>query len=439
MRDLREVTKGLRLRRRLRLREKSLGCGYGCILTALLFFASPLPAADWPWFLGPNYDGISKETGLLKTWPAEGPPIIWRRKLGSSYAPPSAAGDDLLLFHRIGNEEIVECISPNDQKLKWKFAYPTSYRDMYGYSNGTRCQPIITKEHVFTFGAEGKLHCLNRKTGEKVWGRDLNSEYKVEQNFFGVGGAPLLEGDLLLINIGGEGAGVVALDHRTGKTVWKATDDGASYASPVCATINGKRLAIFFTRSGLVVTDVKTGVVQSTAKFRSRTHESVNGANPVVVGDQVLLSAAYRTGAVLLKVKPDSVQEVWKSMVLMTHWATPIYLDGYVYGCSGRHRSNASIRCVEFKTGELIWEREDSDRFNMLRADGRFIILTEAGVLVLAEMSPDGYKEISRTSKPILRYPCYAPPILAKGKLYVRDETQVLCLDLREKKASEGE
>ena len=126
-------------------------------------------------------------------------------------------------------------------------------------------------------------------------------------------------------------------------------------------------------------------------------------------------------------------------MVLMTHWATAIYLDGYVYGCSGRHRSNASIRCVEFKTGELIWEREGSDRFNMLRVDGRFIILTEAGVLVLAEMSPDGYKEISRTSKPILRYPCYAPPILAKGKLYVRDETQVLCLDLREKKASEGE
>jgi len=261
----------------------------------------------------------------------------------------------------------------------------------------------------------------------------VNEEYKVEQNHFGVGTTPLLEGGLLLINVGGpNGAGIVAFDAKTGKTVWKTTDDRPSYTSPVCKTIRGKRYAFFLTRRGLVVTDPTNGKVHTTRRFRSPKTESVNAATPVIVDDLIFLSAAYGTGAALLRLTDKGLELVWSTMGMSNHWTTSIHLDGYLYGTHGRHTPDSSLRCIELKSGKLIWQKDGLGVSSQIYADGLFYILGDHGDLVLAELTPEGYFEKARMAD-LLRPPCFVAPVLANGLLYVRDETQVLCLDVRER------
>ena len=392
-----------------------------------------LHGADWARFLGPLGTGVSTETGLAKSWPKDGPPIVWKRRVGASFTAPAIAGGELILFHRLGGYELVECLDPRTAKRKWWFHYPTSYSDTYGYNDGPRSSPVISQNRVYTFGAEGELYCLDRGTGKPIWHRSVNKEYKVDQNHFGVGTTPLLEGGLLLINVGGpNGAGIVAFDAKTGKTVWRTTDDRPSYTSPVCKTIRGKRYAFFLTRRGLVVTDPTNGNVHAARRFRSPKTESVNAATPLIVDDMIFLSAAYGTGAALLRLTDKGLELVWRTMEMSNHWATSIHLDGYLYGTHGRHTHDSSLRCIELKSGKLIWQKDGLGVSSQIYADGLFYILGDHGDLVLAALTPEGYFEKGRMAD-LLRPPCFVAPVLANGLLYVRDETQVLCLDVRER------
>ncbi|MGH8245225.1 MAG: PQQ-binding-like beta-propeller repeat protein, partial [Gammaproteobacteria bacterium] len=195
---------------------------------------------DWPAFLGPRQDGTSLETGLLKSWPPQGPVKVWSRSVGNAYSAPVTARGRLLLFHRVKDDEELLCLDAKNGKQIWAQKYPTGYEDRYGYNNGPRSSPAIDGNRVYVFGAEGKLTCLDFETGRLLWQRAANDEYRVPQNFFGAGTAPVVEGSLVLVNVGGpEGAGVVGFDKLSGKTVWKTSNDGASYSSPVVRTIQG--------------------------------------------------------------------------------------------------------------------------------------------------------------------------------------------------------
>jgi len=402
------------------------------ILASLAVISSPLAADDWPWFLGPTHDGVSAETNLLARWPAQGPRVVWRATVGLSYSSPSIAKGRAFVFHRLGDEEILDCLDALTGAQQWRASYSTAYRDRYGYNNGPRSTPVVAEGRVYTFGAEGRFTCFDAETGKLVWQRQLNEEYKVEQNFFGVGGSPLLEGKLLLVNVGGTPeAGVVALDKDTGATVWKATTERASYATPLCATIGGQRYAFVFGRGGLVCLEPATGKVFWQFPFRSRLYESVNAASPVVIGDQVFVTASYNTGGALLRVRKDRGDVVWRGPVMSCHWATPIYRDGFIYSFNGRHEHGTTLRCVEWATGRLMRDQPDLGRGSMILADGRFIILSERGRLILADLRPERFEEIS--SVQLLDYPCWIAPVLANGLLYIRNESQLLCLDLRAK------
>ena len=387
---------------------------------------------DWPNFLGPRFDGTSAETGLLQAWPPKGPPVLWSRSLGASYSAPVTGKGRLILLHRLGNEEVVEAVDAVTGAAIWETAYATSYVDRFGYNGGPRSSPTIEGSRVYTFGAEGKLTCLDFETGEILWQRWINSDFKVPQNFFGVGAAPVIAGDLVLLNAGGPGgAGVVALDKQTGQTVWKTGSDGASYSTPVIRQLHGEALAIFFTREGLLVVEAGSGAERYRYPFRSRSHTSVNAASPVVVDEYVFLSASYRTGAVLLKMNPGGLEPVWKDPLAMgNHWATSIYHEGFVYGMDGRHEAGSRFRCVELMTGKVRWTAEQGlGRAAFILADGKLIALGERGILALIEANPDRYHEIARAQ--VLQYPCWTPPVLSHGLLYVRNETRLVCLDLR--------
>jgi outer membrane protein assembly factor BamB len=401
------------------------------VMGALLLLPDALRAADWPQLLGPTHNGVSAETGLARSWPAKGPPVVWEHEVGEGFSAPVVADGTLVIFHRVGDEEVVEGLDAATGKPRWKFAYPTKYTDPYGKGDGPRSTPVIAGGKVYTLGAEGMLHCLDLKDGKKRWEKSLAKDYDPKPSFFGVGTSPLVEGELVLVNVGAKGAGIVAFDKDSGKEVWKATDDEASYSSPVAATLDGVRHVFFFTRTGLVDLDPKDGKVRASKRWRSRMDASVNAAAPLVIGDRLFLTASYGTGAVLLRVGKDGVEEVWKGdESLSSHYNTPIHKDGYLYGIDGRQERGGRLRCVELKTGQVKWEKERFGCASMILADGLIVALAEDGDLVLIDPTPEGYREKARAT--VLRAtPCRAEIALADGRLYGRDGKRLVCWNLK--------
>jgi outer membrane protein assembly factor BamB len=403
-----------------------------CITLALLLLPIAARADDWPQFLGPTRNGISAEKGLVASWPKGGPPVAWQRDVGEGYSGPVVAGDRLILLHRVGDEEVVECLNAATGKPQWKFTYATNYSDALGKGDGPRSTPVIAGKRVITLGAEGTLHAIDLEKGTKLWSRELRKDYTVPPSFFGVGTSPLVEGERILINVGAKKAGIVAFDLADGHELWKATGDGASYSSPVIASTGRERLAVFLTRAGVEVVDPKTGAVRYGLKpWRARYPESVNAATPLVIDDQLFFSACYETGALLLKLKADGgADEMWQGENVMdNHYSTAIHHDGYLYGFHGRQEKGASFRCVELKSKKIAWDKARYGCAAMVYADGRLVLVTEKGDLVLVEATPETYRELARAHV-FEAAPCRAQIALANGRLYARDQKKLVCFNL---------
>ena len=405
--------------------------GFAILLLLGAVDASSGCAGDWPQFLGPTRNGVAAESNLSVSWPKEGPPVVWQRKVGQGFSGPAVASGKLILFHRIGDKETVECLDARTGKPLWTYGYPTTYQDDFGFDEGPRAVPAIAGGKVYTFGAEGNLNCIDLATGKKLWAVDTKSQFSAGKGFFGMVCSPLVEGDSVLLNIGGkDGAGIVAFDRTTGKLLWKATGDEASYSSPVAATINGKRYALFFTRSGLVGLDPGSGTIYFQFPWRARMNASVNAATPLVIDDLVFLSASYNIGAILLRVKGSDVEKIWSADdVLSNHYATSVYHDGYLYGFDGRQESGARLRCVELKTGKVRWTQESLGAGTVTLADNRLLVLTERGELIQAPASPAEFKPANRAQ--ILPSTARAYPALADGLFYARSKDKLVCVDLR--------
>src|SRR5438093_3225938 len=219
-------------------------------------------ASDWPQFLGPSRNGVYPGTDLAESWSKEGPPIIWQKKVGQGFSGPVVVAGKLILFHRLDDKETVECLEAKTGKPLWSFDYPTSYRDDFGFDEGPRATPAVAEGRVYTFGAEGVLHCLDFATGKKLWSINCKSDFHSSKGFFGIACSPLVEGNSVLLDVGGNpGAGVVAFAKEDGKVLWKATDDEASYSSPTAGTINGQRLICTLTRSRLLGLEPAAGKI----------------------------------------------------------------------------------------------------------------------------------------------------------------------------------
>jgi outer membrane protein assembly factor BamB len=410
---------------------------------------------DWPDFLGPNRDARSPETGILTKWPTAGPRIVWQRELADGYAGPVISRGRLFQVDQFEGKSRLFALNSETGKELWKFEYRSAFTDLLGYDNGPRCCAVVDGDRVYIFGAEGMLHCLRVADGKEVWKLDTAKEFGVVQNFFGVGSAPLVEGELLIVQVGGSpadspetysgrvqgnGSGIVAFDKYTGKIKYKLTDELASYASPVARTIHGRRWCFVFARGGLVAFDPAIGKLDFHYPWRARSLESVNASNPVIVNDEVLISECYEIGASMLKIKPGGYDVVWKDgrkrkQSLATHWNTPIFHDGYVYGSSGRNTSDAELHCVEWKTGKVAWSEPGLTRSSLLFVDGHFVCQCEDGVLRLVAARADKYEEIAKAElsadgEPLLKYPAWAAPVLSHGLLYVRGQNRLVCLEL---------
>jgi len=437
------------------------------------FHAAPKPlprravTSDWPSFLGPTHNMFSTETALLKEFPPDGLRLVWEMKKGDGFTAPAIAGERLVLFHRVGDQETVECLRTTDGRRYWQFKYPTAYRDRYGFNSGPRASPVIAEGRVFTLGAEGKLHCLDAQTGEVRWRRDILAEFGLGQNFFGVASTPLVEGDRLIVNVGApNGPCVVAFDVRTGKLVWGAGDQwGPSYASPIPATVQGRRRVFVFAggeskppTGGLLCIDPATGQIDFSIPWRGNRFESVNAASPVIIGDKVLVSECYGAGSLLVEMLPDgSGRKVWTNPKFGVHFMSAIPQGDYLYGIDGHGPQDAEMVCVALKTGEEVWrmqplwsEKVESRRgpsemkvgtfrSSLLQVDGRTLCLGEFGHLLWLQLSPTGYQELGRTWL-FAATETWTPPVVSRGLLYIMQNSRgslrnepprLLCYDLR--------
>jgi len=423
---------------------------------------------------------------LVDRWPTRGLPLVWEKQIGSGYSAPSVLGGYLLVHHRLQDREIVEACDAATGKTLWRYDNPSGFADPFGYNNGPRATPLLTSNRCYTLGAEGRLVCLELQTGKLLWQRETAAEWNVPRPFFGVGSSPLLEADRLIVMVGGQpNSTIVAFDPETGSTIWESVgktnwqgvpalgwagggpyqwtgeEQLASYSSPVATTIHRRRQLLCLTRQGLVSLNPTNGEAYFSRWFQSPVNESVNAMCPVVWNDLVLISAAYyRIGSVLLQVNPDSrsYHEVWRSPdrssssappgghseppVLEIHWNTPVLHEGFLYGFSGRNEPDATFRCVEFKTGELKWSRDERwrphslaqppvyGRGSLILADRKLIVLGEGGKLGCFALNPNQPQELASWQVPQLHYPCWAAPVLAHKKLYLRSENRLVCLDL---------
>ena len=235
---------------------------------------------------------------------------MWKKDIGAGFSAPVVAQGKLILFHRVVDKEVVDALDAATGRGIWSFSYPTLYRDDFGFDEGPRGVPTIADGRVYTFGAEGMLHCIDFATGKKIWSVDTRATFEVKKGYFGAAGSPLVEGGKVIMNIGGAHAGLVAFDAATGKTLWTATNHEASYSSGVAVTIQGARHALFFTRAGFVDVDPATGKIRYEFPWRARLQASVNVATPIVVDVMVFLSSSYGPGAVLLQITPTGLKQI---------------------------------------------------------------------------------------------------------------------------------
>jgi outer membrane protein assembly factor BamB len=437
------------------------------------FHSAPAPlvkdaiTSDWPCVLGPTHNEVSPETRLIRTFPPAGPKVIWEMVKGEGYAAAVVAEDRLVVFHRVGDEEVIDCLNPTNGDRYWRSSTPTAYQDEYGYCNGPRSSPTISNGDVFAIGAEGKLRCLDLMTGAVRWQHDVAAEYKLRQNFFGVGSSPLVEGNVLIVNVGAAGGPcVVGYDIKSGKVAWTAGKQwGPSYASPVPAVLHGKRRVLVFAggrsnppSGGLICIDPTNGKIDFEFPWRGTVRESVNASSPVTIGDQVFISECYGSGGTLLNINADiSCTQAWINPNFGTHFMSAIYRDGYLYGVDGHGPEDAFLACVDLKSGKEIWRtqpqwnetigsgenaREASlglFRCWLMPVDGRVLCLGEYGHLVWADLSPKGYREISRATL-FSAGETWTPPVLSKGLLYICQSgkdvihhtgPRLLCYDMR--------
>ncbi len=436
--------------------------------------AAPSPLADgavveeWGSFLGPSHNGVSRETKLNLTWDAKGPRLLWSLPRGTGYASPAIVMGQLVYQHRMGDDDVVECLDPQNGARKWHQAFPTSYQDRYGYNNGPRSSPVIDGDQVYVYNQLGVLRCLALADGAVRWQRDLNTDYHVAQNFFGVGTTPLVVDGRVIVNVGApDGTCVVALERVKGATAWTTTAEwGPSYASPIPATIQGKSRVLVFAggesrppTGGLLCIDPANGMADFQFPWRSTSYESVNASSPLVIGNQVLVTSSYQTGAALLSIGADmKPMAAWTSLDFGCHFMTPVHVDGYLYGFAGRNHPDVEMACIELATGTVKWHEQprwqetmtvngrtrnmvmSTFRGQFLRAQEHFVCLGEEGHLLCYDLSPTGFKELSRAWM-FQASESWTPPVLWHGLLFLCQNrpgadgtlSRLLCYDLRGK------
>ncbi|MCS6851343.1 MAG: PQQ-like beta-propeller repeat protein [Gemmataceae bacterium] len=389
-------------------------------------------AADWPQWLGPARDGSTVEKVVPWTAP---PKVAWRLPVGEGHSSPVVADGRVIVHVKVLDKDAEEvlAVDAGTGTVQWRVAYPRgSFTSIFG--NGPRSTPIISGRRVYTLGVTGILTCLDVTDGKQLWQVDTAKEFKPPSLTFGVSSSPLIEGNLLLVNVGAKGASVVAFDKDQGSVVWKAGDDPASYSSPIAFGEGDRRQVVFLTQKGLLALKPADGSILWQFPFVDLLSES--SSTPVRINDFLVASSVTRGSVALNLTEQDGkpkVAEKWTAPTLTCYFSTPVAVGkDQLYMVTGTviPPPSATLRCVDPQTGKELWNKPRIGRYHaaMLRtADYRLLLLDDDGQLVLIDPDPKGYRELARAK---ICGKTWAHPALANGRLFVRDDRELIAVDL---------
>jgi len=387
-------------------------------LAALALSAAALTAADWPNYRGPNHDGISKETGWTTDWPADGPKVLWKAKVGMGFSSVVIAKGRAYTQGNAKDTDTIFCFDAITGEAKWKHDYPAPLDAKY-YEGGTSATPTVDGDRVYTISKRGLVNCLNAADGKVVWTKNLQEELGAKIPEWGFAGSVLIEGDLAILNIGTAGT---ALDKKTGKVAWTSGAEVAGYSTPIPFDAKGDRAVLMAIKEDVIAVKIKDG--KEVWRFPWKTQYDVNAAAPIMAGSKVFISSGYNRGAGVFDVSKKPAEKVWENKNLRNHMASSVLWQGYLYGVDENQ-----LRCVAFDTGEVKWTDKVSGKGSLILADGKLIVLSERGELLVANPSPEGFKPITRAQ--VIGGKCWAAPTLANGKMYVRTGPgDLVCVDV---------
>ena len=380
-------------------------------------------AGDWPIFRGPNGDGISTETGINKDWNSKPPKMLWQTDMhDNGYAGAAVASGKVFIIAHRSDSDVVRAINLATGKLVWQYAYKDASKDAFGFARST---PSIANGRVYTLSRLGTVNCLDAKSGKKIWSRNICTDFKGKKPVWDYSMSPLVDGNKVILVPGGLDACVVALDKTTGRTIWQGGgSDEPGYCTPQKVTINGKPQYLIFAANSLMGVDPNTG--KELWSFEWKTNAGINAAAPITMGNTIFISSGYGQGCALVEVTDAGAKAVWQNKEMVAHFSSPILMDGAIYGNS----DPGNLVCLDPKTGVVKWKKEGFEKGPLLGIDGVMLAFDgKGGDLIMAELSPDAYKEICRFTP--LGGQSWTAPIVSDGKLIVRNKTALACFSLK--------
>jgi outer membrane protein assembly factor BamB len=410
---------------------KSLN-GKALISTAItLLFLSVTVAAqvggEWPQWRGANRDGISKETGLLKQWPAEGPPLVWKATgAGGGYSSFAISNGRLFTMGLRGDREYVIAFTVANGKEAWATPHGGAFRNDRG--DGPRGTPTVDGERLYALGGNGDLSCLDVRTGRVIWTMNVLEKFGGSNPTWGISESPLVIGEKILVNAGGPGASVVALNKKDGALIWKSQSDRAGYSSAIPVQVGGVTQVVFFTSTRALGLDLRDGRLMW--EYPKPSNRVANIATPVARANRVFISSDYGTGGGVVEIKADGkAEEVYFTKEMRNHHSSSVLIGDYLYGFS-----SSILTAMRFDTGDIAWRDRSVGKGSLVYADGHLYCLSENGVVGLVEATPTAYREKGRFKIQQGSLPTWTHPVVAGGRLYLRDQDTIYAYDVKEKR-----
>ncbi|MBM3237793.1 alcohol dehydrogenase [Candidatus Poribacteria bacterium] len=373
-------------------------------------------APDWHQWRGPNRDGISTEKGWLSIWPEGGPKVLWKTSVGTGYSTVSVSNGRVYTMGNAEKTDTVYCLDANTGDVVWTHSYPCVAEG--GGHPGTASTPTVDGKVVYTLSRDGDLFCLDANLGKVIWSKVLQKDFKVKVPGWSFACSPLVLDNWLILDVGP----TLALDKATGNLVWKSKEYAPSYSSPFLFKFNGLRRLAVFPATGLVVLDAENGKELGILPWKGGP--DVNAVTPIVAGDKIFISSGYDTGCALVQFSGNKLTTIWQNKTMRNHFNSCVLWEGHLYGFD-----ETTLKCLDFQTGDEKWAQRGLGKGSLMLADGKLIVMGDKGDLVIAEVSPERFKEISRAK--VLSGLCWTVPVLSGGKLYCRNhEGTLVCLDV---------